>query len=87
MGSTVRDGARPSGNQRKQHFGRADLSQRIEIEDDPSYTVEMNVGRVETAWPEVPNTDLWFTVGASVNKAVGLTGAPTSGRVAGRCAR
>jgi hypothetical protein len=37
--------AREVGSQWKRPFGPADLSYRIEIEGDPSFTVEMNFGR------------------------------------------
>lgn len=36
--------ARDVGNQWNQPFGPADMSYRIEVEGDPSYTVEMNFG-------------------------------------------
>lgn len=36
--------AHDAGNQWKQPFGSADMPDRIEVEGDPSYTVEMNFG-------------------------------------------
>jgi 2,4-diaminopentanoate dehydrogenase len=48
--------ARDVGTQWKQPFGPADMSYRIEIEGDPSFTVEMNFGKggqVLTAMPAV----------------------------------
>jgi 2,4-diaminopentanoate dehydrogenase len=37
--------ARDAGNQWKQPFGPADMSYRIEVEGDPSYTVAMQCAR------------------------------------------
>jgi hypothetical protein len=49
--------ARDAGKQWKQPFGPADLSYRIEVEGDPSFTVEMNFdtrpGRAISAMPAV----------------------------------
>ncbi len=46
--------ARDVGKQWKQPFGPADMSYRIEIEGDPSFTVEMNFGKGGQALSAMP---------------------------------